>query len=363
MANTVEVTSTGQVLVTQISEQVIEIQAPTTPLTVEVVTAGPQGPAGASADLSAVDVLGFDTAAAASVTTGQLAWNATEGTLDVGTSGVTYQLGQELSFRCKNVSADPIVDGEAVMFMGADATTGHIEVAHMIADGSVPGYVFFGVATEPIAIGGLGYVTTLGKVRGIDTSAYANDAVLYCDPANPGAYTEVEPNAPNLKLAVAAVVKSDASDGILFVRANNGQRLQDCHDVDVTTVSDGDVLTWVDAANRWEHKQPANGSAPRSITIAAPQPSDSFTLFRTTIETEIQSVVALVSGGSVSYEIRYATDRTTAGTLAASDTVTNTTTGDNATLQNQPIPAGRYVWVVLTAVSGTVNELNLSIGF
>lgn len=48
MANTVEVTSTGQVLVTQISEQVIEIQAPTTPLTVEVVTAGPQGPIGAT---------------------------------------------------------------------------------------------------------------------------------------------------------------------------------------------------------------------------------------------------------------------------------------------------------------------------
>jgi hypothetical protein len=46
-----------------------------------------------------------------------------------------------------------------------------------------------------------------------------------------------------------------------------------------------------------------------------------------------------------------------------SDTVTNTTTGDSATVQNQPIPSGRYVWIEITAVSGTVNEFNLSVAF
>lgn len=102
---------------------------------------------------------------------------------------------------------------------------------------------------------------------------------------------------------------------------------------------------------------------PRSITIAGPLAGDSFTLFRTTVETTVESMTAVVSGGSVAYEIRYASDRSTAGTLAASDTVTNTTTGDSATLQNQPIPAGCYVWVQVTAVTGTVNEFNLSIGF
>ena len=46
MANTVETVSTGQVLISQISEQVIEVQAPGAPLTVQVSTAGPQGPTG-----------------------------------------------------------------------------------------------------------------------------------------------------------------------------------------------------------------------------------------------------------------------------------------------------------------------------
>ena len=45
MANTVEVSSTGQVIVTEVAEQAVEVTSPTAPLTVEVQTAGPQGPA------------------------------------------------------------------------------------------------------------------------------------------------------------------------------------------------------------------------------------------------------------------------------------------------------------------------------
>jgi len=102
----------------------------------------------------------------------------------------------------------------------------------------------------------------------------------------------------------------------------------------------------------------------RSITIAGPQVGDSFTLFRTTQSAIITSAVALVSNGSVTYELRYAADRTAAGTLAiAADTVTNITTGDSATVQNQPIAADLYVWVEITAVTGTVEEFNLSIAF
>jgi hypothetical protein len=44
MSNTVEVVSTGQVLVSEITEQAIEVQVPGS-LLVEVATAGPQGAA------------------------------------------------------------------------------------------------------------------------------------------------------------------------------------------------------------------------------------------------------------------------------------------------------------------------------
>ena len=316
-------------------------------------------------DAPTVDKLGFDTTAAEAVSTGQLAWNATEGTVNVGLLNSTVnQLGQETQLLCTNsATTATITDGMGVMFTGSNASTLRLEVQPMQADGSLPGYVFFGIATQTIAPGATGYITTFGKVRGINTSAYPDDAILWCDPANPGQFVLAEPVAPNLKIAAAAVIKSDATEGVLMVRADTGQNLSDCHDVEINSAQDTDYLGWSEALQHWMPLSVPN-AAPRSITIVGPLVGDSFTLFRTSRETTIASAVALVSGGSVTYELRYAADRTTAGTLATiSDVVTSTTTGDSATVQNQPIPADRYVWIEITAVSGTVNEFNLSVAF
>jgi hypothetical protein len=316
-------------------------------------------------DAPTVDKLGLDLTAAEAVSTGQLAWNATEGTVNVGLlNGTVNQFGQETQLLCTNSAATAtITDGMGVMFTGSNASTLRLEVQPMQADGSLPGYVFFGIATQTIAPGATGYITTFGKVRGLNTSAYPEDSILWCDPANPGQFVLAEPVAPNLKIAAAAVIKSHATEGVLMVRADTGQNLSDCHDVEVDSAQDTDYLGWSEAMQHWMPLSVPN-AAPRSITIAGPQVGDSFTLFRTSGVTTIASAVALVSGGSVTYELRYAADRTTAGTLATiSDTVTNTTTGDSATVQNQPIPSGRYVWLNITAVSGTVNEFNLSVAF
>jgi hypothetical protein len=68
----------------------------------------------------------------------------------------------------------------------------------------------------------------------------------------PGGLTATEPQAPNLKLPVAAVVH-DANNGILMVRWDTGRRLKDLHDVEANgATADGDVLNWNDTANRWE---------------------------------------------------------------------------------------------------------------
>jgi hypothetical protein len=314
-----------------------------------------------------VSKLAINTTLDLAPSSGELSWDPTEGTVRLGTPGVTYQLGQEISFKCKNTSADNILDGEAVMFMGADSTTGYIEIAHMIADGTLPGYVFFGVATEPIAIGAVGYVTTLGKVRNVDTSAFPEDSVLWLSPTNPGEFQLTEPEAPNLKIAAAAVIKSHPTNGILFVRAETGRNIADCHDVDVGLgASNLQYLGWTEAFQRWQPITLPNAS-PRSITIAAPQTGDGFTLFRTDREITFSSVIGIVQGSStpsVTYEIRYASDRSTSGTLAmAPDTVTNSTTGDSAAIQNQPIASGYYIWLKITNVSGTVDEFNVSIAF
>ena len=202
----------------------------------------------------------FDQAAAVSVEAGQLAWNVDEQTLDLGKGGgVVLQLGSEQLSLVRNSTASTIPNGTAVMFAGTLGNSGRLLVAPMVADGTYPGYVFFGVTTEAIAAGEDGFVTTFGKVRQVNTSTFTEGAILWCDPAVPGGLTETEPQAPNLKLPVAAVISSK-TNGILMVRADTGRRLQDLHDVEANGAkADGDVLTYVAANNRWEAQAPAAG--------------------------------------------------------------------------------------------------------
>lgn len=198
--------------------------------------------------------IGFDLDAAETVSTGELAWNADEATLELGkVGGISNYLGQETMVLCRNNSNTiEIPKGTAVMFAGAVGASGRIKVAPMVANGAHPGYVFFGVTDQSIAGGGDGYVTTFGKIRGINTSAYVDGDILWCNPSTPGGFTKVEPQAPNLKLAVAAVI-SAGSNGTILVRATSGARLQDLHDVEANGAKDNlDVLNWNATANRWE---------------------------------------------------------------------------------------------------------------
>ena len=317
-------------------------------------------------DAPTVDKLGLDIAAAEAVSTGQIAWDAANAAPVVRhRPNAIGRLGQDTHILCKNTSAVSLIKGRVVMFTGADPVSGRIEIGPLLADGTYPSYVYFGVTAEAIGIGEFGMICTFGFIEGIDTSIYPEDSVLWACAINPGGLVleqDLLP-APALHIPTAVVVKSDVSTGVIFVRADTGSELNLLHDVFADNNEEGYILVWNDSLNRWDSKAPVN-DAPRSITIAGPLVGDSFTLFRTSRETTIASAVALVSGGSVTYELRYAADRTTAGTLATiSDVVTNTTTGDSATVQNQPIPADRYVWLNITAVSGTVNEFNLSVAF
>ena len=195
----------------------------------------------------------FDQLAAVDVEAGQLAWNKDEQTLYLGKGGgVVLQIGSEILMLCRNSTGSEIANGTAVRFAGTVGNSGRLLVAPMVADGTLPGYVFFGVTTEAIAPGEDGFVATFGKVRHVNTLLFEEGDILWCDPANPGGFTRTEPAAPNLKLPVAAVI-SKATNGILMVRSNIGQRLQDLHDVEANgSKTDGDVLEYDSANGRWQ---------------------------------------------------------------------------------------------------------------
>jgi hypothetical protein len=78
--------------------------------------------------------------------------------------------------------------------------------------------------------------------------------------------------APNQQIIAAMVVHYHTS-GSLFVRISNGYHLKDLHDVHVPTPADGQVLTWVDANDRWEAVEPAGSGTGQNLTKVVTQSS------------------------------------------------------------------------------------------
>jgi fibronectin-binding autotransporter adhesin len=107
---------------------------------------------------------------------------------------------------------------------------------------------------------------------------------------------------------------------------------------------------------------------PRSLSVYAPTTSDSITLFYTPVALTISRISAVLRGSStpsVTYNLNYGTDRSS-GTLVftSGTTVTSTTTATVVTsFNNSSIPAGGLLWLTASAVSGTVDELSVSVEF
>jgi len=106
---------------------------------------------------------------------------------------------------------------------------------------------------------------------------------------------------------------------------------------------------------------------PHVAWLANPQVNEKRLLLRTPAGLTISRVDAVLSGGtspSVSLSLRHGTDVSAAGTAVTTDpiTIASTTTGSAITsFQSPNIPAGHWLWLQLTAVSGSPQALTVSI--
>lgn len=160
----------------------------------------------------------FETNAIYSNQEARLAWNAGDQTLNLGMAyDVVQQIGQETYARVRNSTGVTIPNGTAVGFAGAD--TDALEVAPYLADGTQPSLYILGIMTHDLPDSGeKGYCTVWGFVRDLDTSAYSVGDILYVSPSVAGGLTNIKPTAPDNVLPIAAVITSDATSGVIFVR-------------------------------------------------------------------------------------------------------------------------------------------------
>lgn len=199
------------------------------------------GGGGGSFDPDNVDHLGFDLAAGYSVAEGEIAWNATDKTFNLGmANGVTLQVGQEFHVYAFNNSGATILNGKAVYITGSSGS--QATIAYADADNSLS-HRSVGLATQDIPNNSSGYITFIGLVRNIDTSAWAPGTLLYIS-QTPGDLTAIQPAAPAHTTVVGGVIVQHATTGSIYVNIFPQIGFKDLEDVDWTGAAAGDIPVW-----------------------------------------------------------------------------------------------------------------------
>jgi len=177
------------------------------------------------------DYIDFNPSAPHADKDARVVWNAFDDTLNLHHSGgVVQQVGQEAYIYGRNNTGSTITNGSAIGFAGVNGNK-RLELLDYIADGTLPMNYFFGVATQDILNGEVGFVTTFGNVRGIDTTGSAVSETwvegdeLYASPTIAGGLTKVKPTAPDVAIPVAIVAFVSATVGEIFVRPIIEQQL------------------------------------------------------------------------------------------------------------------------------------------
>jgi len=154
---------------------------------------------------------------------GLLHWNVDDECLEIDCppstgpdpDSVHLQLGQENYIRGRNNTGAPVENGKLVYIDGSNGTRATFKYSQ--ANSSATSRVC-AITTHAMDTNEIGYITTFGLVRGLNTNSYLEGDSLYLSPTVPGGMTNVKPSAPNYRIKVGVVIKkAGIPDGsILF---------------------------------------------------------------------------------------------------------------------------------------------------
>jgi hypothetical protein len=208
----------------------------------------------ANAGIIDLDYLDFDTAAAHTVGVGELAWNNTLGTLNLGLKGgnTISNLGQHIHARVVNKTT-PLVGltkagYEVVIVAGATGQRLSVKLAKADNDANSAGTL--GIVCENIAGNQEGFICSVGQVTNINTTGslqgetWADGDSLYLSGTTFGAITNVKPSAPIHEVRIGYVEYAHAVNGKIYVKIDNGYELDELHNVSITTPANGNFLEY-----------------------------------------------------------------------------------------------------------------------
>ena len=167
----------------------------------------------------------------------------------------------------RNATEATLTKGTVVYITGAIGQTPTISKAQANSDATSAQTL--GVLTVDLANNTNGYITIIGFVEDVNTSAYADGQQLYLSPTVAGGMTATKPQAPQHLVYVAIVEYAHAIHGKLFVKVQNGYELDELHDVQIISPTNGQTITYDSATSLWKNTTPTSGGV-TSVTATSP---------------------------------------------------------------------------------------------
>ena len=184
---------------------------------------------------------------------------STDGSVTVSTASGVADLSVAVAgsstnviVQVRNTTGATLTKGTAVYISGA---TGQIPtVSKALASSDATSAQTLGLMSADLSNNSNGYVTVIGLVTNIDTSAYTDGAQLYLSGTTAGTLTATKPYAPTHLVYVAVVEHAHPTQGKLFVKVQNGYELDEIHNVSAQSPSNGQTIIYNATTSLWKRQ-------------------------------------------------------------------------------------------------------------
>jgi hypothetical protein len=244
---------------------------------------------------------------------------STDGSVTVSTASGVADLSVAVAgsstnviVQVRNTTGATLTKGTAVYISGA---TGQIPtVSKALASSDATSAQTLGLMSADLSNNSNGYVTVIGLVTNIDTSAYTDGAQLYLSGTTAGTLTATKPYAPTHLVYVAVVEHAHPTQGKLFVKVQNGYELDELHNVSAQSPSNGQTIIYNASTSLWEK---ANLTAGTGISVT--NGAGSITLANTGVTSVTATSPVASTGGTTPVISIPAANTTTSGYLTSTD--------------------------------------------
>ena len=167
----------------------------------------------------------------------------------------------------RNTTGATLTKGTAVYISGA--TGQNPTVSKALATGDATSAQTLGLMSADLANNSNGYVTVIGLITNMDTSAYTDGAQLYLSGTTAGTLTATKTYAPTHLVYVAIVEHAHPTQGKLFVKVQNGYELDEIHNVSAQSPSNGQTIIYNASTSLWEKANITGTASQVTVTNGA----------------------------------------------------------------------------------------------